>query len=1142
MLKRWAFCVVAVMGLLPCATVPALAQTQQAYAVRECVSGCTGWDLLRYDAVTGARLTDIHLSSHPTQGEITLSGPGQLALSAEGRRGYIAFNQRITVVDLTTNQVLATFATVFAPSSPVVAPGGQRLYVLNHTSLDTDQLIVLNSTSGAREATIELPGVSNPDDLVVLADESAAFFTTPSGLVRVTRPTGTVDTLPMASLVDAVAAPDGSRVYVVDTGGVVTAIDPVTLSAVDSVTVTSQFGGFGSLAIAPDGTELYVGLGGNTLFSGSAVRVTTSPLAQGSTLTGGATVSADPAGAQILAIGNSTGTSSSALLRLVAVAGGNTTSLGSFDTSAERLWGVAMGPRMSGCSVGPASPTSVAVSHVGGSGSISVTADLGCAWLSRAEDESWLTIDTGGAGTGSIRYSAGINPAMSARQTVVRIGDNLSVLVSQDANPNSLTAMPSTLHMAAYRPLPTLIETVTAAQRVTLGYTGATVPQWTATSDQSWVTVSPASGTGAAQLSVAISQSSALLPAGNATATITISAPNASLLTTVTVSLANYSTLAAPIGLVDTPIQGASGLQGAIAFTGWAVHSIGIDRVEVYRNCLPFDLVGTCTTLGGRSVVFVGNGSRVPGARPDVAAAFSTYPDIDKAGWGINILSNMLPNVTAGQSTGGVGTLELMAFAVTGGTFSTTKTLLGRSRFDMEPTTVTLANDTIAKPFGAIDTPGQGATVSGSINNFGWALTPDPGTGVLVPVDGSTVTVFVDGAPVGAATYNLCRGSVAVNGVVPSGQLCDDDVSSVFRGDGSVFRNLDAGRGPIGLRAIDTTSLSNGQHTLSWSVTDSANRAEGIGSRYINVVNGSTDPYVARRALTRREQDVARRAFTRRETGGRQDNGGAEAPPYRSPLLYARTGFDLSTGYAPLAVNAAGVAHVRIPELGRVELQLPGVESGELIVNGEARALPIGVGIDRERGIVTWAPGAGFLGTYRLAFSGANPGTTEPRDSGTLGLQDPGTSGPRDFVFDVSVVPAQYAEEPVRMHVDRVSVEGPAMSERTVRVEGWALDPQAWTGSGVGAVHVWARRRGAVQGSGFSVQGAGEASPIFLGTATLGLSRPDVAAAHGAEYGDAGFAFTGVLPDAGEWEVTAYVWISRTGRFEDARSVQVVVR
>jgi hypothetical protein len=79
-------------------------------------------------------------------------------------------------------------------------------------------------------------------------------------------------------------------------------------------------------------------------------------------------------------------------------------------------------------------------------------------------------------------------------------------------------------------------------------------------------------------------------------------------------------------------------------------------------------------------------------------------------------------------------------------------------------------------------------------------------------------------------------------------------------------------------------------------------------------------------------------------------------------------------------------------------------------------------------------------------------------------------------------------------------------------------------------VHVWALPRG---------QGA---QPVFLGVANLDVSRPDVAAAHGAAFGDAGFVFAGAVPDAGDWEITAYVWMARTGRFEDARSVVVHVR
>jgi hypothetical protein len=67
---------------------------------------------------------------------------------------------------------------------------------------------------------------------------------------------------------------------------------------------------------------------------------------------------------------------------------------------------------------------------------------------------------------------------------------------------------------------------------------------------------------------------------------------------------------------------------------------------------------------------------------------------------------------------------------------------------DNSPRTVTVnlavSRGSIGQPsFGAIDTPLQGGTASGSdFVNFGWVLTPLPNT---IPKDGSTINVWVDG-------------------------------------------------------------------------------------------------------------------------------------------------------------------------------------------------------------------------------------------------------------------------------------------------------------------------------------------------------------------------------------------------------------
>jgi hypothetical protein len=136
----------------------------------------------------------------------------------------------------------------------------------------------------------------------------------------------------------------------------------------------------------------------------------------------------------------------------------------------------------------------------------------------------------------------------------------------------------------------------------------------------------------------------------------------------------------------------------------------------------------------------------------------------------------------------------------------------------------------------------------------------------------------------------------------------------------------------------------------------------------------------------------------------------------------------------------------------------------------------------------------------------------------------------RRFV-DITVLPAQAViDTTVRMHVDVAeSVVSTGTGARAARVAGWALDPAAASGAGVGTVHLWAQKPGAT-------------GPVFLGVAEVGLARPDVAAAHGAHHADAGFAWSGELPESGTWEITAYVWVGRTGRFEDARRVTLVVK
>jgi hypothetical protein len=158
------------------------------------------------------------------------------------------------------------------------------------------------------------------------------------------------------------------------------------------------------------------------------------------------------------------------------------------------------------------------------------------------------------------------------------------------------------------------------------------------------------------------------------------------------------------------------------------------------------------------------------------------------------ILSNMLPNA-------GNGTFTLHAVA---------RSQAGETQ-TIGTRVILAANAASALPFGTIDTPGQGATVSGPVTNFGWALTPQP---KMISLDGSTIDVYIDGVMAGHPSYNHFR----------------PDIAALFPG----YANSN---GAVGVFQFDSTGLTNGLHTISWVVRDDGGAFQGVGSRFFAVQN-----------------------------------------------------------------------------------------------------------------------------------------------------------------------------------------------------------------------------------------------------------------------------------------------------------------
>jgi len=345
---------------------------------------------------------------------------------------------------------------------------------------------------------------------------------------------------------------------------------------------------------------------------------------------------------------------------------------------------------------------------------------------------------------------------------------------------------------------------------------------------------------------------------------------------------------APPFGSFETPIHNST-VYSSIAVTGWALDDYGMDSVKIY-----------CEYENTR--LFIGDAIFVEGARPDVEAAYPGYPENNQAGWGYMMLTNFLPN-------GGNGTYVLYAIATDRSGKTTT---LGTK-------TIIVDNVHAVKPFGAIDTPVQGGTASGSgFKNWGWALTPAPNK---IPIDGSTIDVWIDGVNSGNPTYNIYRSDIA-----------------------SLFPNYANSNGAVGYFYLDTTKYSDGVHTIQWTASDNAGNIDGIGSRYFAVQNnepGSTP--AAARSLP----------GLGRHTG-------------QIPGRTRHTIQELA-----LMPEEKGLNELIFKELDRVEIKL-GENHGEilgyLLCGDELKKLPVGSTLDAKTGTFYWSPGPGFLGRYSLVF------------------------------------------------------------------------------------------------------------------------------------------------------------------------------
>jgi hypothetical protein len=457
---------------------------------------------------------------------------------------------------------------------------------------------------------------------------------------------------------------------------------------------------------------------------------------------------------------------------------------------------------------------------------------------------------------------------------------------------------------------------VSSQQTLGIKNSGDSPLNWTVSTDQDWLSCSPASGTDSGVVSV--SANPAGLVSGTYTGKVTVTADGASnspKSAEVTLIVYDSQSLSAPFGEFATPLDGST-VSSSIAVTGWALDDIGVDNIKIYRE-------------EGQGLVYIGDAVQVEGARPDVQAAFPGYPDNHKAGWGYMLLTNFLPGE-------GNGTYKLHALATDKeGNLAT----LGTK-------TITCDNAHAVKPFGAIDTPKQGGLASGNqFVNFGWALTPQP---AKIPIDGSTIDVWVDGVKLGHPVYNNYR----------------EDIADLFPG----YANSG---GAVGYFYLDTTMYTDGVHTIQWSVSDDAGHTDGIGSRYFTIQNSGS-----------------RLASTTEMDSTIEKTGPLLTMDTYSPVR-VKKGYREDAPFETFYPAENGIIYIEVKELERLEIQFtapyrtqnPGTfqpSNHPTIQPSNHRTLnltplPVGAALNRETGTFTWGIGPGFLGAHRLEFRIKHP-------------------------------------------------------------------------------------------------------------------------------------------------------------------------
>ena len=188
--------------------------------------------------------------------------PSGVAVTPDGTRVYVAniFNS-ISVIDAVTNTVVATIPSGQFPTGIAITPDGTRAYVVNQivTNQNKNTVSVIDTMTNTIIATISV-GLG-PSQIAITPDGTRAYVPDQQDSIISVIDIGTnavITTIPVAGTAGIAITRDGTRAYVTSPGsGTVSVIDTATNTVAATISLGTNRNPFG-VAITPDGTRAYV--------------------------------------------------------------------------------------------------------------------------------------------------------------------------------------------------------------------------------------------------------------------------------------------------------------------------------------------------------------------------------------------------------------------------------------------------------------------------------------------------------------------------------------------------------------------------------------------------------------------------------------------------------------------------------------------------------------------------------------------------------------------------------------------------------------------------------------------------------------------------------------------------------------------